>query len=1739
MKRQISGMLFFILVILLSILSLLLVSNTAKAGDYFWVGGPGNWTDLDHWADTPGATYPSSDKSQTPINTDDVHFTTSSGLTNGTVNLPASAFCHDLNVNTGSGSGFKLVSSTTSELTIYGDVDVDDVSSNSVLGSGKLFFFTLATEVGVLKTLNFRGDPVLYPTTYNELWNSNVVMDDPDGAAPYEIHGYFQRYGRRDFNYNNADTLNFYGDVYGAYKFLIDDPDAVVTIHDNLTGVSNVHGLYGPLIFSTRNGAEMIVHGRAEFSSGGVSNTAEPGDTSKVTFLDTVYCRSWLSASTVTNATYLDLRNVNFSTLFTWRVYGGNHALKADGSTINLGDMDDLLFREFQGGDEQHVYNNVNFLSPIDLRATNGTDSVFIDSLICSNGILARGHGNVIQIGTPDKTSGYCELNAGMYTSNSDVLVNQLWIDILENAHLNINGSCGVTGGVVFINKVHFRFDPNSILTSSNTNIEDSQTSGPITPYVLGANCIDLGGNIGWSFPTVVPRYLRWVGAVPANVNLKHTFGLWADPANWANGMTFPAAGPGSVGGECPPTPLDSVVFPAQSYVRINTTIATTKSMYWESTGELYDSLPQKDLKRLDIFGSLHMSEEMDWNYYSDVWFRTLETYPTITSNGNNFKYRVLFDATDPSGKWTLTDTLFATIYDNASIPTQIPNTALSARAQNFTMHEGNLYTAGNTVVTYRMELFNGYFDFEDSHIHVWGRRYAWLSEAVSRGLTLNATNSHIFFDSDYSNSNFVYNPSMRTYDGHLFNDVTYKCEYGVLYSQVRVNFSPTMFNNVTFNESSYIRMEGKSNVSINKLETGALVDDNGYTNTIIDHQNLSMPLSVDSARIKTNMIFNGKVEYSSLLKLYQGKIYDILHETDDLQTILAGGKLEAIGACDKPITINGGAFTSPDPQTANDLILTNNKALSNNFTYSNSTLGGITTGWTGVPNPGRTLYWFDGTVGNSLQEWTSKGSWSLASGVMLDQLGGSDLLTGNCPPTCSDTVIFNDASFTGIDTVFIDNAGNPVSCGDLRWLTSSSTSVLDAIPTGIIEICGSMEMAASMQLEYEGLIRFIGVNSGNTIKTNGKTLPFPIVIDGSGEWTLQDDLTTSYSDVKDFSGSIPQMRKYGLFINQGSFITDGHDMTMGFFGSFRQTGDRSINIANSDIRVTGNYSVSSGGVGIVPWNVGKNGTTGSFEFDATGSTVVVGGSSGTWLFIAGGGLRYNNIIFENTTANSFCSRRDTVNSVIFNGLVKINNSSYASSPIFTSSGDALLVADTIIINRKGDGATTGNSYVKLDVNYMEVTNSFTFREDVDLHDKVIFEDSLTYTFGSGKYFHLDNTAYFDAVGAGSKEIAFNATTDGDQAYIRKDSGQLCVDFIYMRDMYAVGNGVLTGNDVGCTSPVCDTLLNDSYVPTKASSGRARFFAGSEANDQGNNAGWDFSPYPPIPSIDIPTIDKNVCSNELLTVMFEFEGVTPAYLTYDSAGVLIDTVLTRPWQNFGSQDLTIASINGDDTTFNWSYTTTMPPFEDSLVIEAVDVTFDRCFIGDANVTGDVKFTRICWDPLPVELLHFYVAKEENTSLLRWETASETNNAYFDVQRSADGKNFYSISKVEGAGNSTQNIAYSFVDESPVSGKNYYRLQQVDFNGDSEYSAVETVDFGMLNTVTIYPNPAKDVLNMETNLKDATVIIRDVSGKMVAVHKILSEQSMINVSRLAAGSYLVEIIDETTTQRTFRKLEILD
>lgn len=170
-------------------------------------------------------------------------------------------------------------------------------------------------------------------------------------------------------------------------------------------------------------------------------------------------------------------------------------------------------------------------------------------------------------------------------------------------------------------------------------------------------------------------------------------------------------------------------------------------------------------------------------------------------------------------------------------------------------------------------------------------------------------------------------------------------------------------------------------------------------------------------------------------------------------------------------------------------------------------------------------------------------------------------------------------------------------------------------------------------------------------------------------------------------------------------------------------------------------------------------------------------------------------------------------------------------------------------------------------------------------------------------------------------------------------------------------------------------------------------------------------------------------------------------------------------------------------------------------------------------------------PLPVELISFDADPVKNKEVLcSWVTASEINNDYFTIERSRNGINFEPIGNVDGAGNSSVTISYSFIDKNPYPGISYYRLQQTDFDGGNSTSPMVAVRIKTNEPVfTIFPNPTSgDVYVISENTSSVTVplYIYDSAGRLI-YQKIIQSNEVVqlNLNAFARGIYTVKIAAE--------------
>ncbi len=165
--------------------------------------------------------------------------------------------------------------------------------------------------------------------------------------------------------------------------------------------------------------------------------------------------------------------------------------------------------------------------------------------------------------------------------------------------------------------------------------------------------------------------------------------------------------------------------------------------------------------------------------------------------------------------------------------------------------------------------------------------------------------------------------------------------------------------------------------------------------------------------------------------------------------------------------------------------------------------------------------------------------------------------------------------------------------------------------------------------------------------------------------------------------------------------------------------------------------------------------------------------------------------------------------------------------------------------------------------------------------------------------------------------------------------------------------------------------------------------------------------------------------------------------------------------------------------------------------------------------------------LPVSLVNFTGQLVKDQVQLNWQTASEFNNDHFEIDHSADGIHFSSIGNVKGNGTTAIPHDYKFLDANPANGNNYYRLKQVDLDGNYTFSPVVNVKLVTGFTYMVYPNPAKNKVNIVISSdKDQLMvfILCETSGKIIETKelKCVSGNNKFewDISRLAKGMYMI-------------------
>lgn len=263
------------------------------------------------------------------------------------------------------------------------------------------------------------------------------------------------------------------------------------------------------------------------------------------------------------------------------------------------------------------------------------------------------------------------------------------------------------------------------------------------------------------------------------------------------------------------------------------------------------------------------------------------------------------------------------------------------------------------------------------------------------------------------------------------------------------------------------------------------------------------------------------------------------------------------------------------------------------------------------------------------------------------------------------------------------------------------------------------------------------------------------------------------------------------------------------------------------------------------------------------------------------------------------------------------------------------------------------------------------------------------------------------------------------------------------------------------------------------------------------------------------------------TFAVEIQGTTPGtdYDRLDVSGTAtltsgtISVTFTGSFSPAVGQSFTVIDA---DTRVGEFATETLPTLTGDRI---VDVVYE----------GSNVRVRIL-SALPVELTSFQAWQENDKAVnLRWETASESNNQGFEIQRSSDAKNWKKLAFAQGHDNTTETKTYNYIDTKPFQGFNYYRLKQIDFDGQYELSKVVSIALNEIEPSTIFnvtPNYAEGKLNVfiqSSPNSDGSIFLYSANSQLIAQKSFeaIDDRSIqsFDIQGLSHGTYYVQLVSK--------------
>lgn len=614
------------------------------------------------------------------------------------------------------------------------------------------------------------------------------------------------------------------------------------------------------------------------------------------------------------------------------------------------------------------------------------------------------------------------------------------------------------------------------------------------------------------------------------------------------------------------------------------------------------------------------------------------------------------------------------------------------------------------------------------------------------------------------------------------------------------------------------------------------------------------------------------------------------------------------------------------------------------------------------------------------------------------------------------------------------------------------------------------------------------------------------------------------------------QIQNGGVLTIQANINTNNNGVSVSGTNSSLVISNGTVTVGNGNITVSSSATVRINGATVTAADLNVSGNSATFDFDAgtlTLSDDLIIGSGGIITIDAAGisGSGGSNAI-DGTGGGSITLPDDAYwpsgfETTDLSGCTITYNG--ASEAVNTDG-----VIGALILTGSGTKTTSGTLQVVGDISIADGVTLDPQNNQVEIGGDWNNNNSIAsagFTKGTG-------TVVFNGSGAqqinqsGGAESFYNITIDNSAGVTSN------ID-LNVSNTFTLTDGVF---DIGANNVVLESTAEFSGGGTSAFINASSGTVTQNAIGTGNRTGDVLFPVGVNATEYAPVTINNAGTSDNFSVMvspnvYETYGPPADQIVADAVDQTwfideavaggSDVTLTIGWtaaRELGGFDRNGCFISHYNTTENEWEMLIMPepaagadPY--TLTVEGVD-DFSPFGVGDGSS-----------NTLPVELTSFDAQRSGKNVTVQWETATETNNEVFLVQRSIDGINQETIARISGAGNSNEMLSYSYTDMEAPASELYYRIVQVDFDGTAtqyEYDQVEALS-AITKSSNFYPNPLQgaDVLKFESNEMSEEIVVTLVNnmGQEVFSKVVLNESgSILNIETseldLAPGMYLI-------------------